>query len=83
MRTTVNIDEQLLQTAKERAHERGLTLGEYVERALRHESARIEPADRPEVPVLHGGQMNPAIDPDSNRAMWEFLDEGVSIEKRR
>jgi len=84
MRTTVNLDEHVLENAKERAHAHGLTLGEYVERALRHETQRPEPAERPELPVFRGGTgMNPAVDPTSNRSMREFLDEGQPIEKLR
>jgi hypothetical protein len=37
MRTTLNIDDALMKRAKIRAIQEGITLTEYIERALRHE----------------------------------------------
>lgn len=85
MRTTVAIDDNLLSEAKRRARERGLTLGQLVEDALRLEAARAEER-RPvlPIPVFEGGQgLRPGIDPTSNRSMLEALDEGVPLDKLR
>ncbi|CAN5165465.1 ribbon-helix-helix protein, CopG family [soil metagenome] len=85
MRTTVNIHDELLESAKLRARERGVTLGALVEDALRRElSLNLEHAPRPEVPVFRGGNgLMPGVDITSNRALYEFLDEGVELDKRR
>ncbi len=85
MRTTISIHDELLKTAKLRARERGLTLGAFVEDALRRELAvNYEPENRPPVPVFRGGNGPlPGVDLTSNRAIYELLDEGVPFEKLR
>lgn len=77
MRTTVNIDDDLLAFAKRRAAARGLTLGEFVEEAVRREllseSAQRTPIS---LPVFRGGTgLRPGIDPSSNRSLYDALDE--------
>jgi hypothetical protein len=85
MRTTISIHDELLESAKLRARERGKTLGQLVEDALRRELAvNDEPTGRPPVPVFRGGTgPRPGLDLTSNRAIYEFLDEGVDLDKRR
>ncbi len=85
MRTTISIHDELLKSAKLRARERGVTLGTLVEDALRRElSLRDEPAAAVELPVFRGGTgPRPGLDLTSNRAIYEFLDEGVELDKRR
>ena len=85
MRTTISIHDELLESAKLRARERGVTLGALVEDALRRElSVNLEHAPRPEVPVFRGGNgLMPGVDITSNRAMHELLDEGLPFEKLR
>lgn len=84
MRTTVSIDDELLESAKRRAAERGKTLGQVVEDALRRELATPAPAHRPTVPSFDGGTgAHPGIDLTSNRALYEILDEGVPPLDRR
>jgi hypothetical protein len=85
MRTTVSISDELLAAAKRRARERGQTLGEVVDAALRRElAATSEPGDRPSVPVFKGGTGPRAgIDLSSNRALHEALDEGLELDVRR
>jgi hypothetical protein len=85
MRTTVAIDDGLLAKAKTTARKRSQTLGEFLEDAIRvylaDERAR---GPIPPIPVMKGtGGMNPAIDPTSNAAMQEFMDEGLPFEKLR
>lgn len=84
MRTTLSIADELLASAKIRAHERGKTLGALVEDALRRELAVDYDAPRPEVPIFRGGNgLRPGVDLTSNRALYELLDEGVPFEKLR
>jgi hypothetical protein len=85
MRTTVSISDELLAAAKRRARERGQTLGEVVDAALRRELATTaEPRARPPIPVFSGGTgQRPGIDLTSNRALHEALDEGLDLDARR
>ena len=85
MRTTVTIEDALLAVAKRRATAQGLTLGQFLEQAIRHEIARDRSApSRPDVPVHHGeGGVRPGIDVTSNRSLVEALDDGMPIEKLR
>ncbi|MDQ3723932.1 MAG: antitoxin [Actinomycetota bacterium] len=85
MRTTITIHDELLRSAKLRASERGVTLGQLVEDGLRRElAARNEPSKPVEIPVFRGGNgPRPGVDFTSNRALYELLDEGVPLEKLR
>jgi hypothetical protein len=85
MRTTVSISDELLEAAKRRARERGQTLGDVIDAALRRELSQPENAgERPVVPVFEGGTgPRPGIDLTSNRALHEALDEGVELDARR
>ena len=84
MRTTVAVDDHLLAAAKRRAQDRGQTLGQVVEDALRRELA--EPL-RPEpiaVPVFRGGNGPlPGVELRSNTAMRELVDRGREITELR
>lgn len=76
MRTTVSIDDHLLDAAKRRAGERGQTLGQLIEDALRRELATPTVAPGPEIPVVEGGGgLHPGIDITSNRSLWAALDQ--------
>jgi hypothetical protein len=85
MRTTVSIHDELLESAKLRARERGVTLSQLIADGLRRELAvRDEPSKRLELPVFDGKTgPAPGLDLNSNRAIHEFLDEGVPLDKRR
>jgi len=85
MRTTVSIPDELLTAAKRRARERGETLGQIVEAALRRELAsQVSKETPPPVPVFRGGTgAMPGIDLTSNRALHEALDEGLDLNQRR
>jgi hypothetical protein len=85
MRTTVAIDDRLLSSAKRRAQQRGLTLGQLVEEALRRELARGEmPAAGPPVPVFREGRgVRAGVEVASTRALLEALDEGQPLEQLR
>jgi hypothetical protein len=85
VRTTLAIDDRLLNAAKRRARARGMTLGQLVEEALRAELARTPaPAARPAIPVFTGGNgVRAGVDLASNRAIQEVLDEGTALENLR
>ncbi len=85
MRTTVSISDELLAAAKRRARERGQTLGEVVDAALRRElSQTVSLGERPAVPVFTGGTgPRPGVDLTSNRGLHEVLDEGVELDAMR
>lgn len=85
MRTTLALDDYLLESAKRRARERGQTLGQVVEDALRRELAKVEEEVEPvEVPVFRGGRgPMPGIDLTSNRALREALDSEGELDRLR
>jgi Ribbon-helix-helix protein, copG family len=85
MRTTVSISDELLAAAKQRARERGVSLGEVIDAALRRELAVPErPQTGPTVPIFDGGSgPRPGVDLTSNRALHEVLDDGIELDTRR
>jgi len=84
VRTTVAIDDEILAAAKQRAQRQGLTLGAMIENALRHELARRPTTDAPPIPIFEGhGWTRPGLDPDSNRALAEALDDGLPLAQLR
>jgi hypothetical protein len=85
VRTTISISDELLLAAKHLAQQRGQTLGEVVDAALRRELAiPAQRGRRPEVPVFSGGSgPRPGLDLTSNRALHEALDEGVELDRLR
>lgn len=83
MRTTVNIDEHVLARAKDEAGRLGLTLGEYVTRALQRESHDV-PEARDEAPLpVYRGRFNPAIAEMSNAELQELMDRDLPLDKIR
>lgn len=64
MRTTLNLDDQLMRTLKQRAAETGRTMTEMIEEALREMLARpVEPAEPREFSwVTVRGKVRPGID---------------------
>lgn len=85
MRTTVSIADELVAAAKQRARERGQSLGSVIEDALRRELAGTpERQPRPVVPVFTDGTgPRPGIDLTSNRALHEALDESLELNQRK
>ena len=84
-RTTVRLDEGLLELAKGEAQRRGETLTSLIEKGLRHElAAKNGPRAKVELPVsrMRGG-VAPGLDLTKTSAVLEFLDEGLPLEKRR
>ena len=76
MRTTLNIDDELLKEAKIAAVREGITLTAYIERALKHE--RAEPPARTQggwtFPVRNGGPVPGFPWSGSYSEMIEFLE---------
>lgn len=85
MRTTLSIDDEVLEAAKARARQRGVSLGSVVEAALRRAlSTRDDAGHAPPIPVFTGGTgPRPGVDLTSNRALAELLDEDVPLDRRR
>jgi hypothetical protein len=85
-RTTVRLDEHLLDQAKREAHRRGETLTSLIEKGIRRELANAQNGKRPwvKLPVGHAsGPLPPGLDLNSNASIQEFLDEGVPFHKLR
>lgn len=74
MKTTMNLDDDLLAAVRSHAAERNITMRAVVEEALRRLlTVSPEPAFHLALPVTHG-QRRPTIDIDSNAAIDEHLD---------
>jgi hypothetical protein len=77
MRTTLSIDDHLLNLARKRAAANGISLGSYVEASLRTKLATPEPRTVPvHLPTVKGGKPRPGVDLNSNRALYDLLDQG-------
>lgn len=88
VRTTVAVDDRLLESARALARDRGTTLGRVVEDALRRELARDDSRPAPSVPTFtRGNGMVPGLDVRSNRALAEVVDPaqeaGLTPHRRR
>lgn len=75
MRTTVTIDDALLERVKQRALEQGKTLGDIFEASLVRYLALPQPPQRRPLPVFQGGGgVHPGIDETSNASMFAAAD---------
>lgn len=63
------------------AAQRGQTLGQFVEESVRQRIVAPEASASPvELPVFRGGNgMRPGIDPSSNRALYDALDDSGDL----
>ena len=76
MRTTITIDDRLLERAKRRARDHGTTLGGVVEESLHHLLSMPKPSAGPPLPLFEGGTgLAPGIDPSSNASIHEASGE--------
>ena len=77
MRTTVNIDDRLLEWAKDVARQREVTLGDLLDEALQRLLMQPAAESGPDLPVFKGKDlgMQPGIDPSSNRSMFDAMDD--------
>ena len=76
MRTTLNIDDQILSMAKHRAIEQGVPLTCIVENALRDAFLRVE-EENGEIHLLtvNGPGVKPGIDLDHSSSLLDIMDE--------
>lgn len=78
MRTTVDIPEELLREAKERAARGGRTLGQVVEDALRASFQRVDAvSDHGSVrlPTFRGTGLQPGVDLDDSAALLDLMEQ--------
>jgi hypothetical protein len=77
MRTTVRMEESLLEEAKRHARERGTTLTAILEEALREMLARrrrLESAPRPPLPTFRGRGVRPGVDLHDSAALLDAME---------
>lgn len=75
MRTTVTIDDRLLELAKQLAHEQHTTLGAVVSEAPQRQLASVPAEPGPPLPEFtRGTGLRPGIDWRSNAAMCAAMD---------
>jgi hypothetical protein len=76
MRTTIRLDESLLQEAKRHAMETGTTLTAVLEHALRESLARrtLRAKARPvRLKTFKGGGVRPGVDLDDNASLLDLM----------
>lgn len=84
MRTTVAIADELLASAKSEARHQGLTLGQYIEQALRNQLAGRADGIPPAIPIRRGGSgLRPGVDASSYRTLLQAMEEGLPVEDLR
>jgi len=87
VRTTIRLDDALLDQARQEAQRRGTTLTTFIEQSMRNELARAkENGSRPKVKLLvspRKGWVLPGVNINSNAELQAFLDQGVPFEKLR
>ncbi|MGH3665053.1 MAG: hypothetical protein ACRDU8_02985 [Egibacteraceae bacterium] len=76
MRTTLNLDDELMRRAREAAASSGSTLTRLIEDALRQSLARrdsvaIEPFD---LPTVGGRGLQPGVDLDDSASLLELME---------
>jgi hypothetical protein len=80
VRTTVNIDDRLLDWAKDVARQRESTLGDVLNEALQRLLMQPPVESGPPLPVFQGDRgVMPGIDLDSNRSMFDALDDPADL----
>lgn len=83
MRTTVNIDDDLLRQARERAARSRRSLGDIVDDALRVLLVEQTQDRRPvTLPVFGGSGLRPGVDLEDKEAIAELLDEAPTDASR-
>lgn len=78
MRTTLRLPDDLLKEAKKRAAERGTTLTQVVEEALRESLARAREGEDRSGPVtlttVGGSGVRPGVDLDDSAALLDLME---------
>lgn len=78
MRTTINLDDQLLAQARHVAQQTGTTVTALIEEALRERLARLPVTARQEptrLPTVGGKWLLPGVDLDNAAALRDLMDE--------
>jgi hypothetical protein len=78
MRTTINVDDQLLRQAKAQAATLGVTLGQLIEDALRESLMRreaVEQRGRVRLITMQGTGTRPGIDLDNSHTLLEIMEQ--------
>lgn len=77
MRTTVDLDDDVLRQAKQAAAEAGTTLGRLIEDAVRAVLNRRQESAGPrvELPVFHGRGLRPGVDLADSAALADVMDD--------
>jgi hypothetical protein len=78
MRTTINVDDQLLLQAKARAATLGVTLAQLIEDALRESLIRrenVEQRGHVRLITVPGTGTRPGIDLDNSHALLEIMEQ--------
>jgi hypothetical protein len=78
MRTTINIDDQLLVQAKVQAAALGVTLAQLIEDALRESLIRrenVEHRERVRLITMQGTGTRPGIDLDNSHSLLEIMEQ--------
>ena len=77
MRTTINLDEALIERAKTIAAQTGKSFSDVIEDAVRESMARRDQAagrrNRP-LPVHRGGRLLPGVDLDDNAGLLDIME---------
>lgn len=78
MRTTISIDDHLLDAVRRRAAELHKTVSQVIEDSVRASLLRHQDDERAEfrVRAFSGGGYRPGVDLDDNAALLELMDEG-------
>lgn len=77
MRTTINVDDQLLKRAKAQAAASGMTLTQLIEDALRESltrSEKVEERGYVRVVTMKGTGTRPGIDLDNSQSLLEIME---------
>jgi len=76
VRTTIDLPDDLLTAAKERAAREGRSLSEVVGDAVRSSFSRTATADREpvELPTFDGGGLQPGVDLDDSAALLDVME---------
>ncbi len=79
MRTTIRMDDDLIELAKAAAAKSGRSFTRFVEDAVRHQlalEAHVDAHEEPDLLIFAGTGLLPGVDVDSNAALLSTMDEG-------
>lgn len=78
MRTTIDLPDDLIAEAKQRAAREHRSLSEVVGDAVRSSFSRTAAADRQavELPTFDGGGLQPGVELDDSAALLELMERG-------